>query len=252
MDGRSAVALVPAFNEAERIADTVHALRAIPEVRGVLVVDDASSDATAVEAIASGAAVIRLDVNLGKGGALNTAVAALRRRVRSGAMPPPEVLLLADADLGPSAARLRPLIMSVLDGSRDLAVGDLPAQPGSGGFGLAMRLARLGIHRFGRLDVAEPLSGQRALAWSALGVVYPFAGGFGVEIAMTIDALEAGLRVVEVRVDVTHRATRLDLGGMAHRFRQARSVARVLLSRQIAARGPETVAYEVAWTSFGD
>jgi glycosyltransferase involved in cell wall biosynthesis len=252
MDGRSAVALVPAFDEAERIGATVRALRAIPEIRGAVVVDDASRDATSEEAIAGGAAVVRLNANLGKGGALNTGISALRRHVASGAMLAPDVLLLADADLGSSASGLRPLIRSVLDHGIDLAVGDLPAQKGSGGFGVAMKLARFGIRRFGSIELAEPLSGQRAITWTALGAVYPFAGGFGVEIAMTIDALAAGLRVAEVPVDVTHRTTRLDLGGITHRFRQARAIARVLLSRQIAARAPGTAAYEAAWRPFGD
>jgi glycosyltransferase involved in cell wall biosynthesis len=223
-----------------------------PWARGGVVGHDASGDTRWAEAIAVGAAVVRLNANLGKGGALNTGVSALRRRVASGAMPAPDVLLLADADLGASAAGLRPLIRSVLDHGADLAVGDVPAQKGSGGFGVAMKLARFGIRRFGGIDVAEPLSGQRAITWSALGAVYPFAGGFGVEIAMTIDALAAGLRVAEVRVDVTHRTTRLDLGGIAHRFRQARAIARILLSRQIAVRAPGTAAYEAAWRSFGD
>jgi glycosyltransferase involved in cell wall biosynthesis len=252
MDGRSVVALVPAYNEAERIGATVRALGAIPEVRGVVVVDDGSLDGTAAEATSYGAAVVRLNRNLGKGGALNTAVSALRRRVGSGRLRAPDALLLSDADLGASAVRLRPLISAVLDHTADLAVGDLPSQKGSGGFGMAMKMARFGIRRFGDLDVHEPLSGQRAIAWSALAAVYPFAGGFGVEIAMTIDALAAGLRVEEIPVDVKHRATRLDVGGIAHRFRQARAIARVCLSHQIAVRSPRTVAYDVAWRPFGD
>jgi glycosyltransferase involved in cell wall biosynthesis len=228
----------------------VRALRTMPEVGGVVVVDDASSDSTAAEALESGAAVVHVGVNLGKGAALNTGVAALRRGVRSGTVARPDVLLLADADLGASALGLRPLILAVLDDDTDLAVGDLPAQKGSRGFGLAMKLARFGIRRFGGIDVSEPLSGQRAIAWSALGALYPFAGGFGVEIAMTLDALAAGLRVVEVPVDVSHRATRLDLSGIKHRLRQARGIARVLLSRQIAVRGHAAPAYEVVWTQF--
>jgi glucosyl-3-phosphoglycerate synthase len=86
---------------------------------------------------------------------------------------------------------------------------------------------------------------------SSLAAVYPFAGGFGAEIAMTIDALATGLRVIEVPVDSSHRATRFDLGGIMHRLRQARAIARVLLSRQIAARGVAAPA-EVVWTPFAD
>ncbi len=252
MDGRSVVAVVPAYNEADRVGGTVVALRSIPEVRGVLVVDDGSGDPTSAQALTCGAAVIRIEANLGKGGALNAGVAALRARVRRGAMRPPRALLLADADLGPSAAGLRPLIRPVLTGRADLAIGDLPSQEGSGGFGIAMRLARFGIRRFGGIDVREPLSGQRAVAWSALGALYPFAGRFGVEIAMTIDALTAGLQVAEIKVDVGHRATAINAAGVTHRFAQARAITRELLSRQIARRRATEAGCEMAWTSFGD
>ena len=80
--------------------------------------------------------------------------------------------------------------------------------------------------------MAEPLSGQRAVRWEALPALLPFAPGFGVEVAMTIDALRAGLRVVEVEVDLRHNATGKDLSGVLHRARQARAIARELTRRK--------------------
>jgi hypothetical protein len=56
-------------------------------------------------------------------------------------------------------------------------------------------------------------------------------------VAMTMDALRAGLRVVEVEVDLRHAATGRDLAGLLHRGRQARAVARELARRR-AWRGP--------------
>jgi glucosyl-3-phosphoglycerate synthase len=53
-----------------------------------------------------------------------------------------------------------------------------------------------------------------------------------VEVAMTMDALRAGLRVVEVEVDLRHAATGRDLAGFLHRGRQARAVARELTRRR--------------------
>jgi hypothetical protein len=83
----------------------------------------------------------------------------------------------------------------------------------------------------------EPLSGQRALRWELLedGVLGPFAPGFGVEVAMTIDALTAGLRVVEVEVDLRHATTGRDLAGLRHRAVQAGAIARVLAGRELRA-----------------
>jgi hypothetical protein len=80
--------------------------------------------------------------------------------------------------------------------------------------------------------MAEPLSGQRAVRWEALPALLPFAPGFGVEVAMTMDALQAGLRVVEVEVDLHHNATGMNLSGLLHRARQARAVARELTRRK--------------------
>jgi len=65
-----AVALIPAFNEAEGIAEVVQ--QTLPYVREVVVVDDGSADDTSAVARAAGAIVLRHDVNRGKGAAIIT------------------------------------------------------------------------------------------------------------------------------------------------------------------------------------
>jgi glycosyltransferase involved in cell wall biosynthesis len=62
--------IVPAFNEATSIGGVVANLRA--HFARVVVVDDASTDATAAIAGAAGAQVLRHSVNLGQGAALQT------------------------------------------------------------------------------------------------------------------------------------------------------------------------------------
>ncbi len=228
-----ALALVPAYNQAERVGATVAALRALPQVAEVLVVSDGSTDATAARALEAGAHCLELPRNLGKGGALNAGLSALTGRVADRLTPEPVALLLADADLASTAGRLDALLKPVLGDDADLAIADLPAQPGAAGFGVAMGLARWGMARVSGRRLREPLSGQRALRWSVLPVVAPFAPGFGVEVAMTLDALAAGLRVVEVEVDLRHAATGRDLAGIAHRGRQARAVVRELGRRRV-------------------
>jgi glycosyltransferase involved in cell wall biosynthesis len=231
-----ALALVPAYNEAGRVGATVTALRKLPDVAEVLVVSDGSTDATAAAALEAGAHCLELPCNFGKGDALNAGLAALMERVSEGITPEPAALLLADADLADTAGRLDALIAPVLDGTADVAVADLPPQQGAGGFGLAMGMARWGMERLSGRRMREPLSGQRALRWSALPELIPFAPGFGVEVAMTMDALRAGLRVIEVEVELRHAATGRDLAGILHRGRQAGAIAREL-SRRRAWRG---------------
>jgi hypothetical protein len=226
------LALVPAKDEAERVGATVRALRELPEVAEVLVVSDGSTDATAARALEAGAHCLDLPRNLGKGGALNAGLAALMGRVAERLSPEPAVLLLADADLAETAGRLGRLLAPVLDGEADLAIADLPAQQGAGGFGVAMGLARRGIANATGRRMSEPLSGQRAVRWEALPALLPFAPDFGIEVAMTIDALRAGLRVVEVEVDLHHNATGKNLSGLRHRARQARAIARELTRRR--------------------
>jgi glycosyltransferase involved in cell wall biosynthesis len=62
------VALVPARNEADLVGETVAALRSLPEVTRVLVIDDGSTDETAEAARAAGAEVLRSDPAGGAGG----------------------------------------------------------------------------------------------------------------------------------------------------------------------------------------
>jgi hypothetical protein len=228
----TALALVPARDEADRVGATVRALLGLPGVAEVLVVSDGSTDATAARALEAGAHCLDLPRNIGKGGALNAGLAALMGRVVERLSPEPAALLLADADLADSAGRLDRLLAPVLAGQADLAIADLPAQQGAGGFGVAMGLARRGMARVTGRRMAEPLSGQRAVRWEALPALLPFAPGFGVEVAMTMDALQAGLRVVEVEVDLRHNATGKNLAGLLHRARQARAVARELTRRK--------------------
>jgi glycosyltransferase involved in cell wall biosynthesis len=69
---RRNLAIVPAFNEAEAIADAVTAIHERAPDFDVLVVDDGSIDATARRARDAGAEVLRMPFNVGIGGAMQT------------------------------------------------------------------------------------------------------------------------------------------------------------------------------------
>ncbi len=220
------VALVPAHDESDRIVETVASLRAIEGVDEVVVIDDASRDGTGSAALAAGASVLRIPRRAGKGRALE---GALRR------LPPATVWLLADGDLGASASGLGPVLREVLEGRADLAIAVLPPAKG-GGFGLVKRAARLAIRAASGFVALEPLSGQRAVTAEALEACRPLAAGFGVETAMTIDAVRAGFRVVEVETDLDHRPTGRTLRGFRHRGRQGLDILLAVLPRALGLR----------------
>lgn len=221
-------AIIPAFNEGDVIADTIQAVSRIPEVTQIVVVDDGSSDNTASVAQAFRAGpVVMLDRNRGKGGALNKALSQTNG----------EILLLLDADLGKSASEAANLLEPVLNGEADMAIaifkpveadGKLAAR--SGGFGLVTRTARLGIRLLGGKWVESPLAGPRALKREIVEK-RGFAPRFGVEVGLTIDALRAGYRVIEVPVRMVHRPSGRSLRGFMHRGRQMADVL-LTLSRK--------------------
>ncbi|HEX2045056.1 MAG TPA: glycosyltransferase [Gaiellaceae bacterium] len=223
--------LVAARNEEQRIADTVAALRRDFPGSEVLVADGASEDGTAAAAEAAGAIVLPLR-RRGKGEALSAAERA--------AAPGP--LLLCDADLRGS---LRPLAET----GADLAVAAF-RRPSGGGFGIAKRVARALVRLNTGVAPREPLSGQRYLSERARAACFPLAPGFGCEVRMTMDALDAGLAFEEVELELEHRPTARDFRGFAHRGRQ-------LLDALLAA-GPLAVNHRglrlpvVGWTTASE
>ncbi|HEU0304684.1 MAG TPA: glycosyltransferase [Gaiellaceae bacterium] len=206
--------LIAARDEEERIAQTIGALRReLPEAF-VIVADDGSRDRTAELAEAAGAQVVRLP-RRGKGQALTIAEKEA----------PAGTLLLCDADV-------RGALSPLLSARADVAVAAFPQRRG-GGFGIAKRAARAMIRARTGFEAREPLSGQRALSAQARERCFPLAAGFGCEVGMTVDALEAGLAVHEVELQLGHRATGRDVAGFAHRSRQ--------LTDALLALGPQGV-----------
>ena len=175
MSARPPVVLIAARNEAERLPATLRALAAAFPGARVVVADDGSTDGTAALAARAGAEVVRAPRPLGKGGAATLAARAVLDRTSA---PDPPLVLLCDADLGDSAARLAPLLDAVESGAADLAVAVFAKRVG-GGFGLAVGAARRAIAHATGLMLRAPISGQRAMRGEVLACVIPFAAGFG-------------------------------------------------------------------------
>jgi hypothetical protein len=168
----------------------------------VIVADDGSHDATAAQAETAGAIVLRLP-HRGKGHALTLAERSA----------PEGPILLCDADL---TGDLRPLVES----GADLAIAAFAVRQG-GGFGIVKRTARALIRLRCRLETREPISGQRSLSPAAREATFPLTPGFaGCEARMTVDAVNSGLTIEEVELDLRHRATGRDASGFLHRGKQ--------------------------------
>jgi glycosyltransferase involved in cell wall biosynthesis len=210
----SLAAIVAAHNEADRIGETVKALREALPSAVVWVADDASSDGTAEVAMSAGARVVSRGRSHGKGGNVGATAEAV---LSDGS--PPALVLLCDGDLGNSAARLAPLVAAVEAGECDLAVATFGTRVG-GGFGLALGFAHWAIRRRCGFDAKAPISGQRAMRTEVLRSTLPFAAGYGMEIGMTVDAVRAGYGVGEYELDLAHRATGRSFTGFLHRGRQ--------------------------------
>jgi glycosyltransferase involved in cell wall biosynthesis len=224
--------VIPAYNEAELVGDTVTAAATLPGVDAVIVASDGSTDATVRAARKAGAIVWKSPRNQGKAAAMTAGAAAVRAVDRRDPAPGgPRHLLFLDADLGETAANAGPLIEPVASGAADLAIAVFASRVRLGGHGFVVRLSGAGIRRAAGWAPAQPLNGQRCLTRAAFETARPLARGFGVETAMTIDLLRKGLRVVEVEVNMAHRATGTDLAAQLHRGRQFADVALALAPR---------------------
>lgn len=225
--------IIPAKNEAHLLPSTMLGILGEPKVASVIVVDDASTDGTGDLAREAGALVLRRTRSKGKGAALMAgADHALTQHARGA-----NGLLLLDADVGRSVAGIGPLLDAVSDGGTDLAIARYVARGAGGGRGRVVRLARDAIRERTGWEATVPLSGVRAMTWRAWDVVTPLARGWGVETAMTIDALQAGLQVQEVDTTLTHRATGTDWRAKKHRGRQFLDVHLALRARPVRASG---------------
>jgi glycosyltransferase involved in cell wall biosynthesis len=221
----SLAVIVAARNEADRVGETVKALRAAFPAAAIWVADDASTDGTADLAMAAGAQVVSRGKPHGKGANVTAAAEAVLS-----ASPLPGLILLCDGDLGASAGHLAPLVEAVQRGECALAVAVFARRVG-GGFGLALGFAGWAIRRHCGFDARAPISGQRALRIETLRTTLPFAPGFGMEIGMTVDAVRAGYRVGEYEIDLEHRATGRTAAGFRHRAVQLRDFVRVYFAR---------------------
>jgi len=203
--GRSVAVVVPAYNEERLIGRTVNQLP--PWVDHAIVVDDASTDQTAAQALATGRAGLHLrrhERNRGVGAAT---VTGYRRALELDA----ELIVGSngDAQMNPDDI---PALLGELDAGADLVRGNRFARPQTivrmpPSRRLAIRtLSALTRWATGVAKVSDSQSGYHALTASALrrldlDALWP---RYGFPNDLVARAAEAGLAVAEVGVDAIY------------------------------------------------
>ncbi len=212
--------IIPARNEAARIASVLRAVVGANLPDEIIVVSDGSVDSTAdIARRFDGVKVVELKRNVGKGGAMAAGVGA------TGA----EVIAFVDADLeGLKAEHVDEIIRPILEGSADMCIG---------------------VFRSGRFwstsaqKVAPYISGQRALRRELFEQI-PYIGDMrmGVEVAINTYAKRTRARVSRVAlrgVSNTHKERKLGLiRGTAARARMWAEIGRAVV--RMRRRRPRT------------
>lgn len=194
--------IVPAYNEARSLPALLPAIReALPGV-DVCVVDDGSSDGSAAVASGLGAIVLRHAVNLGIGGAVQAGYLWARDHGYDAAVQ-------IDGDGQHDPRFVQPLLDALADGRADLAIGSRFL--GSGGF-KSTAVRRAGIRylswfiavRCGA-RVSDPTSGLRAAGRRGIELFASSYPSDYPEPESIPTAVRAGLRVIEVPVEMAPR-----------------------------------------------
>jgi glycosyltransferase involved in cell wall biosynthesis len=189
--------IVPALNEAHSIAKVIAEVRAECPAADVLVVDDGSTDDTAVVAGVAGATVTTLPYNLGVGGAMRL---GYRYALRHGY----DIAIQIDAD-GQHDPRHVPELVGALDhadlviGARFAGVGDYRVR---GPRRWAMTLLSAVLSALARTRLTDTTSGFRACGRPLIEM---FARWYPVEylgdtVETTVWAIRRGYRVRQVPV----------------------------------------------------
>ena len=198
------LAIVPAYNEADSVGDVVAEIKSVLPNLGIVVVDDASRDGTAVAAERAGAVVLRLPFNLGIGGAVQAGYMYARDHRY-------DVAIQIDGDGQHVAGEVEKLLEPLREGRADLVVGTRWRGEGDNRTSPARRVgtvmfARL-VSLIVRQRVTDTTSGFRAVNRDGIllfSVEYPHDYP---EVETTALAFRHGLRMLEVPVTMRDRAS---------------------------------------------
>ena len=192
------IAAIPCFNEERCIGSVV--LKTKKFVSSVIVIDDGSTDATAEVAEAAGASVHQHDRNRGYG-------AAIRSALEKGKQLGADVLVIVDGDGQHDPKDIPKLVKPLIDGEADVVIGSRFLGQGKKppfyrrvGQRVLTTVTNVGSGQ----KVSDSQSGFRAYSSKALNALNLAEDGMSVSSEMQFAIGKAGLKVVEVPIDVSY------------------------------------------------
>lgn len=181
---KTVTAVIPAFNEEKRIVDTLSQVK--PYVDEIIVVDDASTDLTAVLAMQSGAKVLN---HAKKQGYIQSIKDGIKNATN-------EIVITLDADGEFSSKYIPELIAPITDGNADMVQGhrDIVPRPSERILTwLAQRKFNVGDSGTGlraiRSDLAKTLDINGACICGVLSLEVASKGGRISEIPISLQAI---------------------------------------------------------------
>ncbi|MBC2576486.1 glycosyltransferase family 2 protein [Peptostreptococcus canis] len=215
--------IIPAYNEADRIENTLNGIVDIDIIDEIVVIDDGSSDSTVEILSRYKSDKLKFWVqnsNQGKGKALEKGL-ELCNSIS-------DIVVFLDADLGNTSSEVVKIIMPVINNECDVAIARFRPAKKKGGMGFVKRLARDSVYEMTGVELNSTISGQRAFKKEVIDRFSKIPDGYGVEVGMTIDILKWGYTVREYIVDMTHNETGRDLKGFIHRGKQYLHIKRIV------------------------
>ncbi|MBI4303837.1 MAG: glycosyltransferase [Chloroflexi bacterium] len=201
---------MPAFNEEKYIGSVV--LRARQYAGEVIVVDDGSSDRTAMVAQLAGATVVRHEQNKGYGGAIQRILAEAKKRNA-------DILVIIDADGQHNPDEIPALVNGISD-EADLVIGSREMQKN-----VIAPYRRLGQRVLSRLTgiasrkkLSDTESGFRAYSRKAISRLELKEKGMAISSEIVSDAVAKGLKIAEVPISVTYTKDGSTLNPVKHGF----------------------------------
>lgn len=222
-NNKKLVCVVPVYNESDLIVHTIAGLKKIKYIDEIVAVNDGSKDNTLEVLKTLDISIINLEENRGKGYAMKQAIDNVDY----------DYIAFIDGDLGETSIETESLILPVITGEADVTIAKFADRSTlthtKGGFGIVKKFAKSGVKFFTGKEIDTSLSGQRVYTKSVIDKMNYIPERYGIEVAMTIQAMNNNFVLKEVPVTMKHRFSQRNLTGIIHRAKQFRDILKTFM-----------------------